>query len=129
MAIGRLCGGAGEIPASQHLTRFYRRLAERIDAQKMSRENGFQHEMHHERAERPLVHYLNVDGAHRAAMRDQRFGNRALLGGNEVARRMAREVVGARELGEVGRETRPAAFAGFADDGYEVLRRAVEIEL
>src|SRR5262245_7309918 len=42
---------------------------------------------------------------------------------------MAREIVGARELGEVGRETRPAAFAGFADDGYEVLRRAVEIEL
>jgi hypothetical protein len=68
MAIGRLCGGAGEIPASQHLTRFYRRLAERIDAQKMSSENGFHHEMHLERAKRPLVQRIQVDGSDRAAM-------------------------------------------------------------
>ena len=100
---------AGEIPAGQHFTRFYRRLVEWVDAEKMRREDGFQHEMHHQRAERPLVQPLEVDGAHRAPRGDQRLGDGALLRRHEVARRVAGEIIGAGGLGEVGRDARADA--------------------
>ncbi len=57
-----------------------------------------------QRAERRLVEPLEVDGAHRPAGRDQGLGDGALLGRHEIARRVACEIVGAGELGEVGRD-------------------------
>ena len=120
---------AGEIPAGQHFTQFYRRLVERVDAQKMRREDGFQHEMHHQRARAPLVEDIEIDGAHRAPLGHQRLGDGALLRRDQVAGGMAGEIIGAGELGEVGRHARAAAGAILADHGDEVLRRAVEIEL
>ncbi len=99
-----MCLGAGEIPASQHFTRFYRRLVERVDAQEMRGKDRLQHEMHHKGAERPLVEDFEVDGAHRASGRDQSLRDGALLRRDQIAGRVAREIVGAGELGEVWRE-------------------------
>ena len=106
--------GAGEIPAGQHFTRFYRRLVERVDAQQMRGEDGLQHEMHHQGAERALVQRFEVDGAYRSPRLDQGLGDGALLRRDEVAGRTTSEIVGARELGEVGRDARTLPFAGFA---------------
>ena len=100
---------AGEIPAGEYFTRFYRRLVEWVDAEKMRREDGFQHEMHHQSAERPLIQPVEVDGAHRTSRGDQRLRDGALLRGHEVARRVAGQVIGAGGLGEVGRDARSDA--------------------
>src|SRR5512143_2652278 len=123
------CLGAGEIPAGQHFTRFYRRLVERVDAEEVGGKDRLQHEMHHESAERPLVQDFEVEGAHRAPGRNQSLGDGALLRRDQVARRVAREIVGACELGQVWRDAWALSRAILADDGDEVLRRAVEIEL
>src|SRR6266545_3027450 len=101
MAILCLSLFAGEIPAGQYFTRFYRRLVERVE----------------------------VDGAYGAACFDQRIGDRPLLRRHEVTRGVAREIVGARELGEVRRDTRAAGPAFLANDGDEMLRGAIEIKL
>ena len=102
---------AGEIPAGQYFTRFYRRLVEWVDAEKMRREDGFQHEMHHQRAQRPLVQPLEVDGADRAPRGDQRLGDGALLRRHKVAGGVAGQVIGAGGLGQVRRDARAGAFA------------------
>ena len=102
--------GAGEIPAGQHFTRFYRRLVERVDAEQMRGEDRLQHEMHHQRAERALVQRVEVDGAYRSPGRDQGLGDGALLRRDEVAGRVTSEIVGASELGEVGRDARSSAL-------------------
>ena len=102
---------AGEIPAGEYFTQFYRRLVEWVDAQKMRREDGFQHEMHHQRAERPLIQPVEVDDADRAPRGDQRLGDGALLRRHEVARGVAGEVIGARGLGEIGRDARACALS------------------
>src|SRR5215467_5776084 len=90
-----LCLFAGEIPARQDFTRFYRRLVERVDAKKMRGKDGFEHEMHHERAESALIQYVEIDGAHRSACIGQCLGNRALLRRNEIAGGAAGEIIGA----------------------------------
>ena len=96
---------AGEIPAGEYFTRFYRRLVEWVDAEKMRCKDGFQHEMHHQSAERPLIQPVEVDSAHGTSRGDQRLRDGALLRSHEVARRVAGQVIGAGGLGEVGRDT------------------------
>src|SRR6185312_910275 len=118
-----------QIAARDDFTRFYRRLVERVDAQEMAGEDRFQHEMHHQGAKRPLVEPFEVDGAHRPAGREQGLGDRLLLRGHEIAGGVPREVLGVGDLGEIGRDARPAAGAILAHHCDEVLRRAVEIEL
>src|ERR1700674_4952332 len=95
----------------------------------MPRQNGLKHEMHHQRAKSPLIERVEVNGADRPTGGNQRLGNSALLGCHEVSGGMAREILGTRELGEIGRDTRASACAVLPDDGDEMLRRAVEIEL
>ena len=51
----------------------------------MPGKDRFQHEMHQESAERPLVEPFEVDGAHRAAGGKQSLGDRLLLRGDEIA--------------------------------------------
>ena len=129
IGIGRL-SRAGEIPAGQHFTRFYRRLVERVDAQQMRRENRFQHEMHHERAERAARPAVQVDGADRAAMRRS-----APRGWRAARRQRGRPPHGRRDSrrrqawrGPV-RDAGPRPSQAVADHGDEVLGRAVEIKL
>ena len=69
----------------------------------MPGEDRFQHEMHHQSAERPLVEPFEVDGAHRAAGGEQSLGDRLLLRGDEIAGGVACEVLGVGDLGEVRR--------------------------
>ena len=95
----------------------------------MRRQDGFQHEMHHQGPERALIEDIEVDRAHRAPLAYERFGDGALLRRDEVAGEPAGEVVGAGALGEVGRQKRAASGASLADYGDEVLGRAVEIKL
>src|SRR5262249_27553787 len=95
-----LCLFAGEIPAGQDFTRFYRRLVERVDAEEMRGKDGFEHEMHHQRAERTLIQRVEIDGAHRPACIGQRLGNGALLCHDEVASGVASQIIGAGQLCE-----------------------------
>src|SRR5581483_5019504 len=127
--IAMTCLGAGEIPAGQHFTRFYRRLVERVDTEQVGGEDRFQHEMHHERAERALVQDFQIDGPHRPPGSDQGLGDGALLRGDQVSRRLAREIFRVGELGEVRSDARPPANTIFADHSDEVLWRAIEIKL
>jgi hypothetical protein len=93
----------GEIPAGQDFTRFDRRLVESVDPQQMRRQHGFQHEMHHQRAERAFVEPFDIDSADRPARLGQGLGDGALLRRDEVAGGVPREIIRAGELGEVGR--------------------------
>src|SRR6202521_4385612 len=95
----------------------------------MPRQNGLKHEMHHQRAKSPLIERVEVDGADRPAGGNQRLGNSALLGCHEVSGGMAPPKPGTRAPGASGRGTRASACAVIPDDGDEMLRRAVEIEL
>jgi hypothetical protein len=70
MAIASLRALAGKIPAGEHFARFYRRLVERVDLQQMTRENRFQHEVHHQSTQRPLVKPAEIESAHRPAGRN-----------------------------------------------------------
>ena len=60
--------------------------------------------MHHQRPKRGFVERDEVDGPDRAAGGHEGLGDGALLRGDEVAGGMAGEIVGAGELGEVGRK-------------------------
>src|SRR4029450_629582 len=55
-----LCLFAGEIPTGQDFTRFYCRLVEWVDAKEVRRKDRLEHEMHHQRANRPLVQHRAV---------------------------------------------------------------------
>src|SRR4029079_17832418 len=123
-----LCLFAGEIPAGQDFSRFFPRLVEWVDPKEVRRKDGLDHEMHHQRAKRPLIEYLEVDGSHRPACIGQRCGDRALLCSNEIAGGVAGEIVGAGELSEVRCDARTSALAVLANDGDKMLWRAVQIE-
>ncbi len=69
----------------------------------MAGQNGFQHEMHHQSAQASLIEPVEIDGADRAASRDQGVRDGAALRGDEIARGTAREIVSAGNLREVGR--------------------------
>ena len=84
-----------------YFPQFYGRLVERIDAQQMRGEDCFQHEMHHQRAQRPLVQPVrSMVRTGRPAVERLRHGLR--LRRHEVARGLAGEVAGPRCLGEFG---------------------------
>jgi hypothetical protein len=85
MAIAALGLSGAKIAARDDLTRFYRGLVERVDAQEMAGENCLQHKMHQEGAESALVKPLKVDGAHRPACGEQNLGDGLLLRGHEIA--------------------------------------------
>ena len=107
MAIAFLRPFAAQIAARDELTRFYRGLVERIDAQKRAGENRLQHEVHHQSADGALVKPFDVDGADRPAGGDQRLGDGALLRRDEIAGGVPREIIG---MGELARD--PASRAG-----------------
>ena len=100
------CPGFAQISAGDEFTRFYRRLVEGIDPKKGAGEDGLQHEMHHQGAERPLVEALDVDGADRAPCRGQGLGNGALLGRHQVAGAVTGEVIGVGYPCQIRRDAR-----------------------
>src|SRR5262249_31977771 len=95
----------------------------------MRGKDGLEHEMHHQSAERALIEPVEVEGTYRPACFGQRRGNGALLRRDEIAGGVADEIIGTGELGEIWRDARTPPLAVLADDGDEMLRSAVEIEL
>src|SRR5262245_48074723 len=95
----------------------------------MTGEDCFQHEVHHQGAERSLVKLRDVDSAHRASRGDQRLWNGFLLCCHEVACRATAEVLGMGDSGEIAAHPRTCAADRLAHDGDDMLLRAVEIKL
>src|SRR3954469_9958597 len=74
-----------QIPLRQDLALLDRRLVERIDAERVAGQDGLEHEMHHELADRALVEALDMQAPGRAAVLRQRVGGGAALRRDEVA--------------------------------------------
>ena len=82
-----------KIAPRQHLAFFDGGLIERIDAHQPAHDDRLQHEMHEESANAAFVDLRNVYPAHGPSARVQRLGGRARLGGDEIAQRLAAEII------------------------------------
>src|SRR5471030_2243103 len=120
---------ARQVFLRQHFAFFHCRLIEGVEAEEVRGDDGLQHEMHQQFAQRRLVELGQVKSAHRATVLGERLGGGARFRRHQIADGLAGKVGLAGDLGEVGIHAGPKPCAGDADDGEEFIARPAEIEL
>ncbi len=117
------------MPANQRFTLLDCWLIERIDADQAGGNDGFEHEVHHQRPERRLVRLLQTDRADRPVVTSKGFHRSPGADIHQIPETMAREIGYPLVFRKCGIKTRAIASHGTNQDGDELIGRTVEIEL